>query len=496
MGQSRPDDLPIKLGPCSNGEFLPPPPSAVVQETVRRTRATADRHARRLGMSRRRFLHTACGSALMLLTLDACSREEAASNGGSAPGGSFATTLPPGAVEDQDEAARVLAGDEFIFDVQGHLLDYDLSDGSPYDGSPYLGQAFPQKDCGEDDPRACFSIEQFADLVFLQSDTSAVVLSALPLFGPDNPLSIESMERARAVIDGLCRDERVSAQGQAAPNLGDLEASLEAMSAMREQHDLAAWKLYCHAPADRAFFLDDHDPSAPQIGRALLDHLTEIGPPILCVHKGLRAVGGGAERFASPVDVGPAAVTHPDLSFVVYHSGYEADVTEGPYQNEGEPAGVDRLVRSLADAGVGAGSNVYAELGSTWRAVMGDPDQAAHVLGKLLVAVGPDRLVWGTDSIWYGSPQDQIEALRAFEITEEFQERFGYPALTPAVKERIFGLNSAELYGIEPSAVSCTFSRDELAIARQELALPFSTFGPTTAQQVDQLLVDHGAILA
>jgi len=39
-------------------------------------------------------------------------------------------------------------------------------------------------------------------------------------------------------------------------------------------------------------------------------------------------------------------------------------------------------------------------------------------------------VLWGTDSIWYGSPQDQIQAFRAFEITPEFQERFGYPALT------------------------------------------------------------------
>ena len=80
---------------------------------------------------------------------------------------------------------------------------------------------------------------------------------------------------------------------------------------------------------------------------------------------------------------------------------------------------------------------------------MGDPDQAAHVLGKLLVAVGADNILWGTDSIWYGSPQDQIQALRTFELTAESQERFGYPALTPAVKQKIFGGNAARLYGID-----------------------------------------------
>ena len=61
--------------------------------------------------------------------------------------------------------------------------------------------------------------------------------------------------------------------------------------------------------------------------------------------------------------------------------------------------------------------NVYAELGSTWRFVMRDPDQAAHLLGKLLKTFGEDRVLWGTDSIWYGSPQDQIQAFRAFQIS-------------------------------------------------------------------------------
>ena len=78
---------------------------------------------------------------------------------------------------------------------------------------------------------------------------------------------------------------------------------------------------------------------------------------------------------------------------------------------------------------------------------MRDPTQAAHVLGKLLVAVGPDHVLWGTDSLWYGSPQDQIQAFRAFEISTELQERYGYPALTPALKRKILGANAAALYG-------------------------------------------------
>ena len=58
--------------------------------------------------------------------------------------------------------------------------------------------------------------------------------------------------------------------------------------------------------------------------------------------------------------------------------------------------------------------------------------------------------MWGTDSIWFGTPQDQIQALRTFQISEELQERHGYPALTDEIKAKIFGVNSARLYGIEP----------------------------------------------
>jgi hypothetical protein len=114
---------------------------------------------------------------------------------------------------------------------------------------------------------------------------------------------------------------------------------------------------------------------------------------------------------------------------------------------------------------------------------MRDPDQAAHTLGKLLVAVGPDNVLWGTDSIWYGSPQDQIQAFRAFEITSEFQERFGYPSLTPAIKAKIFGLNSARLYGIDPVLTTCRFDRDQIENTRLQSFDGNVTYGPRTAEQ-------------
>ena len=82
--------------------------------------------------------------------------------------------------------------------------------------------------------------------------------------------------------------------------------------------------------------------------------------------------------------------------------------------------------------GIPPNANVYAELGSTWRSLIRNPTAAAHGLGKLLKYVGRSNVLWGTDSIWYGSPQDQIQALRVFEISEELREHRTAPAAKPS----------------------------------------------------------------
>jgi predicted TIM-barrel fold metal-dependent hydrolase len=469
--------LPIKLHPCSNGEFVPPPPTPVVREAVRRARAESDRLARRLGMSRRHFLQTLSGAAVALTALQACSDEAQRADpttSTSGPGGRF--ELPPESTTEPAAATTVLAGEEFVLDVQGHLLEGGDAAG--------FGSGFPQASCGEDDPSACFTAERFLEEVFLRSDTSMIVLSAIPIAGPDNPLSIDVMERTRRMALELCQDERVLIQGQANPNLGRPQDQLDGMAVLAAEHPIVAWKAYTHAPGP-AWRLDD------DLGDAFLGQASALGKPVVCVHKG---ISGGSEA-ASPADVGPAAASHRDVNLLVYHSGYEFSSVEGPY-DPGQPnGGVDRLVASLAAAGVGPNENVYAELGSTWRALMGKPDEAAHLLGKLLLHVGEDNVLWGTDSIWYGSPQDQIQAFRAFSITPELQERYGYPELTPERKAKILGLNTARLHGITPSAVACPFTREQLQQVREEVALPFRTYGPSTAADVRALLAAHGGSL-
>ena len=147
-------------------------------------------------------------------------------------------------------------------------------------------------------------------------------------------------------------------------------------------------------------------------------------------------------------DIGVVAKRFPDVNFLVYHSGFVPEVTEGPYRPQGD--GVDTLISSLNKNSVAPGSNVYAELGSTWRFLMRDPEQAAHLVGKLVKHVGPDNVLWGTDSIWYGSPQDQIQAFRTFQIAPQLREKYGYAEITPELRAKIFGRNAAKVYGLSP----------------------------------------------
>jgi predicted TIM-barrel fold metal-dependent hydrolase len=478
--------LPIKFRPCSNGEYAPEELSPFVREVIRRAREACEFNARRLRTSRREFLLSILGAATTLSVLDACTREaERAAH--RSPGGRYVIT--PEATAETPAAQQTIGGEEFVLDVQGHLLEYDLNPATRF--QPFFGQMFPQVDCGDPDPRACFSMQHFMEEFFLKSDTNMVVLSALPIAPAGSPLSPQIMDETRRVAEGLCHDERVLLHAQVLPNVGSLQANLDAMADRAALYPIRAWKVFTHYPDlyernGNGWWLDDHERAAPKVGEAFIEQTVRLGIPRICAHKGF----SNGSRFASPEDIGAAARRHPEVSFVVYHSGFEAGLPEGPYSSL-RHYGVNRLITSLRDNGIRPNQNVYAELGSTWWYLMRSPTQAAHVLGKLLRYVGQDNVVWGTDSIFYGSPQDQIQALRAFHITAEFQDRYRYPELTPAIKHKILGRNGARLYGVDPITVPCRFTRTELEQIRRHLPSGNRTYGPSTRQEALRIMEHH-----
>jgi hypothetical protein len=430
----------------------------VARRAIDTASAAAARHAARVGLPERSYLAERRGTATTLRAIDAA-----------AGGGYYA--VPPDAELDAAAADAALGGDDPVVDVQTHLVRPSRAATSSAAALfEFLRLADPERWGRAVDPRL-LSAAQWVDLLFAGSETAVALLTSPPGRGDENVVTNADIALTREIVDRYADSGRVLTHTIVHPNLGGSE--LDAMVGWREQLRPDGWKVYTlWSPPERGgagWFLDDEE-----TGRPFLEHVRRLGPRVVCAHKGIAGpIASRAPDAASPRDVGPAAATFPDLTFVVYHSGYDIDPSEeGAYRDDPQ-RGVSRLVSSLADAGIPPGANVYAELGSTWFLMLRRPREAAHVLGKLLLAVGEDRILWGTDSVWYGAPQPLIDAFRAFQIPEELQATHGYPPLTAAAKRKILGLNATRVYGIDPTAVP-TASRLErdgaLAAARRELA--------------------------
>ncbi len=472
--------LPIKIDSTSNGEFVPIPLSRANRLGNRTALQQATDNARRVGRSRRDFLVSSCGAATTLLAMN---QVNAAAG---KVGGFF--DLPGDAAYDAELAAAKVDGNELIFDVQGHYVDPDgpWLDQIPEFARPFSGM--PKADCDRGyggDPMSylnCLGPDEFVKDVFLDSDTDMMVLSFVPSAPDAEPVTIEAADAVRRIVDEMEGTHRLLLHGRVNPNqAGDVER----MESLARDWKISAWKTYTQFGPGGGYWLSD------DAGLAFIERARELGVKVICVHKGLPLAESGYE-YSTCRDIGVVARQYPDVTFIVYHSGYVAGKRERAFEPGAGRDGVDTLIQSLEDNGIGPGSNVYAELGSTWRFLMREPDDAAHVLGKLLKHVGEDNVLWGTDSIWYGSPQDQIQAFRTFQIAEPLREAHGYPEITPEIRAKVFGLNATVPYRISPEEVKLRAGADKVAAARAEYrqaANPrYATYGPRTRREFFRLL--------
>lgn len=502
--------LPYRPGTVSNGEFLPPEPTARDREVARRIVAGADAHARRMGVDRRAFLQGASGMALTLgvLNLAACggSEPEPRRTQGTAPSTTAprpSTTAPAGSYEvpdpeDVEACERALGGTELIFDVHTHhvMPDRPWRENAPRIRSMIEGLV--PAGCTEADPLTCLDRIAYLHDVFLASDTTIALLSDVPNSGPDDaPIPFDDALGTQALADSLTTNgaSRVLVHNVIAPNFGPLQARLDDMEDRVASGKVAAFKAYtAWGPDHVGYALDD-----PAIGIPVIEKARDLDIRVFCAHKGLPLLEFDRSQNG-PRDLVALAAQYPDMDFVVYHGAFEIQTTEGPYDPTAT-TGIDSLVRALDEHGVPPNSNVWAEVGTTWREVMGDPGQAAHAMGKLLKHVGEDRVMWGTDGIWYGSPQPQIMAFRAFQIDPVVAAEHGYPALTPEVKAKVFGLNACRLFGLDPTETRCALDADGLDAARAEvrqmaatgaLPAPWQPRGPLTRREVLRWLRTSG----
>ena len=467
--------LPVKLDAATNGEFAPIALEPVHRLANHLAMQAATANARRLGMGRRGFLVSATGVATTLLGMN-----EAFARSGER-GGFY--ELPKEAALDDHVARTAVDGDEFIFDVQGHFVNPTgawtkaIPPGRRPLQFPKTQSCGPTRGPGELDYLQCIGADEFVKDVFLDSDTDLMVLSFVPSTRQGEPLTIEEAHATARIVEKLDGTHRLFIHGRVNPNqAGDLEG----MDELASRYRIAAWKTYTQwGPDGKGFFMDDEP------GLKLIEKARKLGIRNIAIHKGL-AFGAKSYEHSTCVDIGRVAKRYPDVNFLVYHAGFAAGKKEGPHDAQ-RTDGIDALVTSLQENGVKPGANVYAELGSTWRFLMRDPDSAAHALGKLFQACGQSNVLWGTDSIWYGSPQDQIQAFRTFQISADLRAQHGYPEITPQLRAKIFGLSAAKVYAISAAEVKKYLSRDR--VARERLAYlenptpHFLTYGPKTRRE-------------
>src|SRR5262249_37734214 len=201
--------------------------------------------------------------------------------------------------------------------------------------------------------------------------------------------------------------------------------------------------------------------------------MVKAGIKNVCVHKGLFAPSVEKQfphlrGFADVADVGKAAKDWPQLNFIIYHSAYrhvggDPAVALAEFEKTGRISWASDLADIPGKYGV---TNVYADTGQLFATTLGaEPKVIVALMGILLKGRGADHVCWGTDAVWTGSPQWQIEGLRRLEIPADWQKKYGFKPLGAAdgpVKSAIFGGNNARLYNIDKAKVQLEQSKDKL----------------------------------
>jgi uncharacterized protein len=458
--------LPTRL--VSNEEFPPLPQTSSQREVEERILAEAGRLAPRLGLSRRDFLRTSGGMATSLLAMNAVF-------------GRFFDVLD---VEAADSAAfRARTGDAFfIFDVQVHYV------GAGYDpenaeagrkgavtkqgllGLRRQSRRLNPKLASDRGTLADLSWENFVKEVFLDSETAIGLISTPP--GPYPQEAVvppKEMTHIRDEINRITQSRRMLAHGLITPQLG--QADLDFMDLQASTLKVDAWKGYTGAAPkgfDRGWFVDDE-----KIAYPMLEKARALGVRRVCLHKGLPL--GPVADYNHPRDIIKAAKDFPDIDFLVYHAGLLGVVAANA--SGGVPWTTEFCAMKKKEPGL---RNIYMELGSTFgQLVTTNPAACAHLLGQVIDAFGADHVLWGTDSIWYGTPQWQIEAFRRFEIPPALLEKHGYAPLTRSVKEQIFGLNAARVFGVDASAKRHEIPNDYLS----RMKMAYLDEGPTPSHR-------------
>jgi hypothetical protein len=361
--------------------------------------------------------------------------------------------------------------DQFIFDGHTHFLRDDtrligfIAGRQAVGNSGWNPELKGKKQTIED-----LKFNNYYKEIYLDSDTKVALISSSPSdIAQDWFLTNEMMAQARDKINRHAGSRRMLTHAIFTPGQPGWLDSLDHALALQPD----SMKGYTvgdntHKATSRwPWRMDDE-----KVTYRGYEKMLKAGMNIVCVHKGLFPYVAEQKfprlrPFADVSDVGKAAKDWPQITFVIYHSGYR-HVGEGgtpqaaaaQFEQTGRVEWVTDLAEIPGKYGV---TNVHADLGQLFAySAVAEPRLAAYMLGALIKGIGTDHVVWGTDALWTGSPQWQIEGLRRIEIPEDLPKKFSLKPLGPAdgpVKTAIFSGNSARLYKYQAPATSKKLDR-------------------------------------
>jgi uncharacterized protein len=440
------EPTPIPMQIVSSDEYFPAAQNARQREVEARLLDMGEQLAQRQGISRRRFFQTASGMAAAFVAMN------------QTYGNLFAATLAEAATPELAEARATGLKHQFIMDMHTHFL----RDDTRLTGFVNMRQAVG-KLAGKPQTIEDLKFDNYFKEIYLDSDTKVALISSAPSeIAQDWFLTNEMMAATREKVNAKAGSKRMFAHAIFTPGQpGWMEALDHAIS-------LGPDSFKGYTIGDNTHKASSHYPWRMDDAKLLYpayQKMLDAGIRNVCVHKGLFPPSldrrfPNLRGYADVSDVGQAARDWPQLNFIIYHSGYRhvgegADPAEAmaEFDRTGRIAWVSDLadIPELYDV-----TNVYGDLGQIFaNSTVAQPRLAAALLGVLIKGMGADHVTWGTDAVWTGSPQWQIEGLRRLEIPEDMQKRYGFAPLGAAdgpVKTAIFSGNSARIYKFEQHA--------------------------------------------
>ncbi len=456
---------PIPTQIVSNDEYFPAPQTPRQRQVEARTKALGDTLARRHGVSRREFFRTASGMAAAFLAMNEV----------------YGSLFDVSRAEAQaPEVAKERAGalsKQFVMDCHTHFLR---------DDTRLMGFVRARESVGKAgwNPALAGKPQTIEDLkfgnyfkeIYLDSDTKVALISGSPSDVPqDWFLTNEMKAQARERVNREAGSRRMLSHAIFTPGQpGWLEAIDRAISELKPD-SFKGYTVGDNTNKDVSKYpwrMDDE-----KVTYKAYEKFAKAGLVNVCVHKGLFPPSA-EQRFPRLLahsdvrDVGKAAKDWPQLNFIIYHSAYrfaaggKVEDAWAQFDKTGRIEWVTDLAEIPAKYGV---TNVYGDLGQIFaQSTVADPRVCAAMMGQLVKGLGADHVVWGSDAVWTGSPQWQIEALRRLEIPEDMQKKYGLKPLGAAdgsVKSAILGETNARLYKYERRAALAT---DRLATMKAE----------------------------